>query len=122
MITLQEPIPIPESAPNKTFLYNRQLRELYDAALNLSLTSRDGAIQNNDKVGNLDAVYVVFTSNGTAGTEDTVAHKLGRTPVGYFPVRQDKAAVLYDGTTTFTSTNIYFRTSVATVAWTVVIF
>ena len=122
MITLQEPIPIPESAPNKTFLYNRQLRELYDAALNLSLTSRDGAIQNNDKVGNLDAVYVVFTSNGTADTEDTVAHKLSRTPVGYFPVRQDKAALLYDGTTTFTSTNIYFRTSVATVAWTVVIF
>mgnify|MGYP001559550796 CR=1 FL=1 len=122
MITLREPVPILPGTQNAEFLYNDQLRELYWALLNLSLTQRDGAIQNNDKVGNLDAVYIVFTSNGTANTEDTIAHKLGRTPISYIPTRQDKSATLYDGTTTFTSTNIYLKSSAATVAWTVIVF
>ena len=122
MPVVSEPIPIPPESPNALFFYNAQITELSRASRNMSLTQRDGAIQDDDKVGNLDSVYVVFTSNGTANTQDTVAHNLLRTPVGYFPVKQDKAAVLYDGTTTFTTTNIYFRTSVATVAWTVAIF
>ena len=122
MITLREPVPILPGQQNTEFLYNDQLRELYWALVNLSLTQRDGAIQNNDKAGNLDAVYCVYTSNGTANTEDTVAHKLGRTPIGYIVTKQDKSAIVYDGTTSFTSTNLYLKTNAATVALTVLVF
>ena len=122
MIVLLEPIPIAPEDPNASFLYDSQLRNLLLAAQNLSLTQRSGAIQNNDKAGNLSAVYVVFTSNGSANTEDAVTHKLGRTPIGYFPVKQDKAAVIYDSGTANTLTTIYLKTSVATVAWTVLLF
>lgn len=121
MIVL-EPVPIQEDDPNAVSAYNEQLRNLFFAAQNLGLTSRDGAIQDDDKAGNLSAVYVVFTSNAVANTQDTVAHNLGRTPVGYIPVKQDKSAVLYDGTTAFTSSNLYLRSSAATVAWTILVF
>lgn len=122
MTILAEPVIIPEGTSNPEFWYNDQLSRMFQSIQNLLLTSRDGTIQDDDKAGNLSAVYVVFTSNGTANTEDTVSHELGRTPVGYIPVKQDKAAVLYDGTTAATSTNIYWKSSAATVAWTVLIF
>jgi len=122
VIVLPEPIPIAPEDPNASFLYDNQLRTLLLAAQNLSLTQRAGAVQNNDKAGNLSAVYVVFTSNGTANTEDTITHTLGRIPIGYIPVKQDKSAVLYSSGTTDTSTIIYLKTSVATVTWTVLLF
>jgi len=122
MTVLGEPIPIPPDAPNAQFMYNGQISQLSQQLRNISLTQRDGAIQDDDKAGNLNAVYVVFSSNGAANTQDTVAHNLDRMPVGYMPVKQDKSAILYDGTTANDADNIYFRTSVATVAWTVLVF
>ena len=121
MITLREPIPILPGTPNAEFLYNDQLMELYQVLRNISLTSRDGAIQHNDKVGNLDAKWVVFTSNGVANTEDTVAHDLGRVPRFIWAAVPDKAALLYDSTTAHTRTNLYLKSSAATVAWKVLI-
>jgi len=122
MPLLADPIPIQENDPAAAYYYNTQLRAIYMATTNLSLTIRDTAIQNNDKAGNLQAVYVTFTSNGVANTEDTVPHVLGFVPKGYIAVKQDKAAILYDGTTAFTTTNLYLRSSVATVVWTVLVF
>jgi len=122
MTVLGEPIPIPPDAPNAQFMYNGQISQLAQQLRNISLTQRDGVIQDDDKAGNLNAVYVVFTSNGTADTEDTVSHNLGRVPVGYAPVKQDKSAILYDGTTAATSTAIYWRSSATSVAWVVLVF
>lgn len=122
MITLREPVPILPGMPNAEYLYNDQLQELFQVLNNISLTSRDGAIQHNDKAGNLDAKYIVFTSNGTANTEDAVTHDLGRIARYYTPVSQDKAATLYDGGTTPTSTTIYLKSSATSVAWVVLIF
>ncbi len=119
---LPEPTIIPEGTANPEFWYNDQLQSLFFAAANLQLTSRDGAIQNNDKAGNLSAVYCVFTSNGTANTQDTVPHTLGRIPLGYIVVEQDKAGTVYDGGTTFTDTNLYLKTTVASVAWKLLVF
>ena len=121
MITLREPVPILPGTPNADYLYNDQLREFYWTLLNISLTSRDGAIQHNDKAGNLDAKWLIFTSNGVANTEDAVTHDLGRIPRLVLAAIPDKAAVLYEGTTTNTTTILYLRTSVATVAWKVLI-
>ena len=122
MAVLSEPKPIIPGDPNAEFLYNSQLRALFQSARNITLTQRGGTIQNNDKTGNVNGKYVVFTSNGVANTEDAVAHKLGRVPVGYIPVKTNKSAVLYDSTTAFTTTTIYWKSSAATVAWTVFIF
>ena len=122
MAVLSEPKPIMPGDPNAAFQYNAQLQALFQSARNITLTQRGGTIANNDKTGNVNGKYVVFTSNGVANTEDTVAHKLGRTPVGYIPVKQDKSAVLYDSGTAFTSTNVYWKSSAATVAWTVFLF
>jgi hypothetical protein len=122
MTILAEPTIIPEGDPNSDFWYNSQLQQLFFAAQNLQLTSRDGAIQNNDKAGNLSGVYCVFTSNGAANTEDAVPHTLGRIPLGYIVVHQDKAAVVYDSGTAFTDTKLYLKSSAASVAWTLLVF
>jgi len=117
-----EPIPIEEGAEDAEFIYMLQLRDVVQVARSLSLTSRDGAIQNFDKAGNLNAVWSVFTSNGTANTEDAIPHTLGRIPLGAIISVPDKAAILYRGSTVWTATTVYFKTSVATVAWKVLLF
>lgn len=122
MIGGSEPPIIPAGTPNAEFWYNDQLQQMFQSMQNLFLTSRDGAIQNTDKAGNLSAVYAVFTSNAVANTEDAVAHVLGRTPLGYFVVSQNKAGTLYDSTTAATGTTIYWKSSVASVAWVVLVF
>ena len=122
MTILSEPVLIPEGTENPEFWFNDQLAQLFFSAQNLMLTSRDGAIQDGDKAGNLSGVWVVFTSNGTANTEDAVTHSLGRVPLGYRPAKQDKSAVLYDSGTAFTDTTIYWKSSATTVAWTVLVF
>jgi len=121
-VILSEPTIIPEGTENPVFWYNDQLTQLFQAAQNLQLTSRDGAIQQDDKAGNLSAVYCVYTSNGTANTEDAVSHSLGRIPSGYMVVRQDKAGIVYDSGTTFTDTKLYLKVSVASVALTLLVF
>ena len=60
MTVLGEPIPIPPDAPNAQFMYNGQISQLAQQLRNISLTQRDGAIQDDDKAGNLNAVYAVF--------------------------------------------------------------
>ena len=65
---------------------------------------------------NVDCSLVSFTSNGVANTEDTVPHTLGRVPTHFIVASLDKAAVVYKGGTTFTATNIYLKTSLATTA------
>lgn len=122
MSLIPEPIPIDEKAENADFIFLQQLRDVAYAARNLSLTSRDGAMQNYDKAGNINGVWLIFTSNGTANTEDAIPHTLGRVPFGVLASIPDKAAILYASATTWTATTIYLKTSVATVAWKVMVF
>jgi len=122
MLVNPEPLPIPLDEQNRVFAEYNQLRELYFAIKNLGFTARDGAIQNYDKAGNFAAQYLVFTSNGSADTEDTVPHNLTYIPNGYIVVNQDKAAILYDSGTAFTTTNIYLKSSATSVAWTILVF
>lgn len=122
MALLLEPIPIDPDDPNAAFLYYSQLQQLFSAAKQLRFTQRGGSIQQGDKAGNFSAVWVVFTSNGVANTEDAVTHTLSRVPVGFLQGVPNKAAQIYDSGTTWTSTKIYVKTSVATVAWKLLVF
>lgn len=74
-----------------------------------------------DGVGgeNIAGEFQVYTSNGSADTEDTIAHTLGSVPIGYIVIKQDKGSVVYDSGTAWTSTDIYLKQTVATVATTI---
>lgn len=58
-----------------------------------------GTTMNGSRIGNLDGqrVTVIFAD---ADTERKVPHGLGRVPVGYIPVRKDRACDIYDSTET----------------------
>lgn len=65
---------------------------------------------------NLDVAEVSYTSNGSADTEDTVAHTLGRIPTGFIVTSLDKAGIVYASGTAFTASNLYLKVSATTVA------
>lgn len=65
---------------------------------------------------NVDAAVASFTSNAVANTEDTIAHTLGRVPTYFIVGDIDKGGVVYKGTTAFTKTNVYLKTTVASAA------
>ena len=69
---------------------------------------------------NISGQFQTYTSNATPDTEDTIAHTIGSVPLGYIVFTQNKAGSLY-GTaslgTAWTSTNIYVKCSVASVAF-----
>ena len=71
---------------------------------------------------NFSISKVSVTADATPDTEFTVAHTLKRTPIGYWVIRKDRAGDVYDGTTTFDSSNIYLKCSVASVVMTVYVF
>jgi hypothetical protein len=74
------------------------------------------------KAGNFNGQWITFTSSGTPDAENTIAHKLDRKPTGYLVGQRDKAGVLYNGTTAWTSTNIYLKCDVATVAFRIMVW
>ena len=98
------------------------LQQAARVANNITFLDRDGAITNGLKAGNLDAVWVVYTSNASADTEDTVAHNLGRIPLGIFVGIPDKSSVIYSGPTTWTATNLFLRASAATTITNLLVF
>ena len=119
MRALRDPIPLDPNDPNYMFLAMNEVQDLFFHARNIHLTK--GSITDGAKVGNLDARWVVFTSNGTPDTEDAVTHSLGRVPRLIIPCVPDKAARVYDSSTANTATTIYLKTNVATVAWKLII-
>jgi hypothetical protein len=79
----------------------------------------DGGISVRD---NLDASLVSVSSHATPGTEFSVAHGLGKVPVGRLIYEQTGAGSLYAGTTANTKTTMYFRSDAAAVTFSLVVF
>ncbi len=69
---------------------------------------------------NIAGEFQVYTSNGTADTEDAVAHTLGSIPKGFLVINIDKGGVVYDSGTAWTSSNIYLK--VTTISTAVTLF
>lgn len=80
--------------------------------------TRFGDAVNNQNGENIAGEFIIYTSNGSANTEDTIPHTIGSVPVGYIVLKQDKASNVYLGTTTWTSSSIYLKQSGTTVATT----
>ena len=108
--------------PRVKAIITDHLRRLSFAAQNLSFLDADGGVASGRKPLNLDAVWVRYVSNGTANTEDTVAHNLDRIPSGIWVGIPDKSAIIYQGTTAWTRSNIFIKASAATVTVNVLVF
>ena len=65
---------------------------------------------------NVSGEFLDITTNASADTETSFAHTLGSTPIGYIVIGRDKGAVIYDGSTSWTSTAIYLRSNIVSVA------
>jgi len=76
---------------------------------------RFGDATNGSRGENISGEYRVFTSSTPAEFE--VKHTLGVVPQGWIVVSKDKAGDLYSGTSTNTSTSIYFKCSVGSVTY-----
>jgi len=101
---------------------NQFLRDIRQMAFLLTFLDKNGGVADGLKAYNFDAVWVAYTSNGSADTEDTVAHKLDRIPNGVWAGMPDKAAVIYDSGTAWTSTNIFLKADAATVVVNLLVF
>ena len=108
--------------PRQKYLLNNYLTELGNMALRLTFLDSDGGTTGGRKAYNFDAVWVAYTSNGSANTEDTVAHNLGRVPLGILVGVADVTGIVYSGPTAFTSTNIFLQASVATLTVNLLVF
>lgn len=62
------------------------------------------------------------SDTGTADTEFSVSHNLGRVPSGFVVTKTNKAGIVYDSGTAWTATAIYLKCSAANTAVTLQVF
>lgn len=100
----------------------------YDRALDADIASIFNVLKGRVRFGtgtdgargeNISGEFQVFTTSATPDAENTIAHTIGAVPIGYIVLKQDKAGSLYDSGTTWTSTNLYLKCDVASVAFTI---
>jgi hypothetical protein len=75
-----------------------------------------------DGPDNIDGAWATTTTPGVADTEFALTHNLQRVPIGWLTVSIDKAAIIYDGGTAWTTAVINLKSNVATVALTIFVF
>jgi hypothetical protein len=95
----------------------RQVGDLWSSfqrALNGNLTFGDGTDYDNIK-----GKWATFVSSATPDLEFSYTHDLGAVPVGYLIMSSDKAGVLYRGSTTWTTSLVYFKCNVASTTFTI---
>lgn len=77
---------------------------------------------NGSIAGQLNAQTLVYTTNATLDTEDSVSHGLSRVPVGFLVIRRDKAGIVYDSGGVWSKTVIKLKCNVASVTVTILVF
>ena len=70
-----------------------------------------------EKAGNFDGEWIQFTSASVANNENTIAHNLDRVPTGYIVGQRNGAGILYNGSTTWTDTNIYLKCDASSITF-----
>ena len=91
--------------------------ELLSAWLELAETINNG-LKFSD---NFNAETKIVADTGVANTEFSISHTLKRVPTGYIAIKNSTSGVIYNGTTSWTTTAIYLRCSVANANITVII-
>ena len=109
--------------PRQKLLFQQFMKEMLDMSFRLSFKNKSGTVASGTRSYNFDAVWVAYVSNGTANTEDTVSHNLGRIPIGIWVGIPDKSAVIYaDNQTAWTTTTVRLKASAATVTVNILLF
>lgn len=121
-MTIQVPRITDPNDVRQQFRTREFLEEIKNQLFQLTFLNQQGDTTDGTKCYNFDAIWVAYTSNAVADTEDTVPHNLGRIPKGYIVMTADKAGTVYDGTTVFTADNIFLRADVATLIVNLVVF
>jgi len=70
---------------------------------------------------NIDCVFITYTSNVVANTQDTIAHGLGKIPIGFVVIDRDKAGVVFRSGSS-TSVNLFLKCNVASTTMTLMVF
>lgn len=65
---------------------------------------------------------LTVADTGSADTEFSIAHHLGRVPSGFILTKSDAAACVYDSGTTWTTTTAYLKCNAANTAITISLF
>jgi hypothetical protein len=71
---------------------------------------------------NMDATRISVTSHATPGTQFSVAHGLGKTPLGYIVCGQNKAGTLYYGATATDKTTLYLKSDASSATFNLLVF
>lgn len=71
---------------------------------------------------NMKGQYQVYTTNGSADTEDTLAHTLPYIPSQFIVTSVNKGGVLYKGSTAWDGSNVYFKCTTTSTTVTVFIW
>lgn len=69
-----------------------------------------GSANDGSTAGKLNAKFQIATT-AASNTVVTVPHGLARAAVGYDVIRNNKDSTIYDGSTVFTVTNIYIKST-----------
>lgn len=73
--------------------------------------------------GNIDGMFVTFTTSATPDAENTVTHNLGRIPVGYIVTDSNKAGVVYSSSKgSWTAATMRVKCNVASTTVTLLVF
>lgn len=89
---------------------------LKDIVLRLRMMVDNGHLGFGDgtSTDNIFGTFVTYVSNAAPNTEDTITHNLGFVPIGYLVMSLDKGAVIYKGTTAWTTSLMYLKSNTAT--------
>jgi len=66
---------------------------------------------------NIKGQFLTFTTSATPNAENTIPHTLGIKPIGWLVINKDKVGDLYASATTWTSSSVFLKCSVASVTY-----
>lgn len=101
----------------------RQFDKDLIAALNANSLNMKGILDAGISIkDNMDMVTATVLSDATPGVEFSLSHKLGKVPIGYIVVGQDGAGSIFDGTTTNTKTDVYFKSDAVSITFRLLLY
>jgi len=71
---------------------------------------------------NFDCNIQTVTLSAVVGTELEITHNLRKIPTGYMVVSKDKTGDIYNGSSAWTATTLYLKSSVSSPTITVLVF
>lgn len=119
MIFRRITLPSPYQPSGKLRVFDENLVKSLEALTNTLTAMFDKGVNVND---NMDVEILTVTTDATPDTESSHAHTLKRVPTGYLVASKDKAGIIYDGSTTNTTTTLYLRSDTASVTAKVIVF